>query len=272
MSLSSHAQRIITALVLLVFVTLALYFQGWALFALMAVLGGLALLEFYAMFWPTGTHFIEKIVALPLIWAMFWVAQRGHIYWILGILILAFAFCAIRFLVSFGNGNDTVFGEWTLMPAGLIYVGCFLSPAMALSLTEQILVLLAPAVSDIGGYYVGLKFGKKKIWPRVSPKKSWMGSIGGMCACVVLCLIVGLTWGRNMGMPHSVLAFLVLGILLNIASQFGDFFESALKRTQGVKDSGKLLPGHGGVLDRIDSLLFALPMYVLLNLCFNFFE
>jgi phosphatidate cytidylyltransferase len=271
MSRTSHAQRLLTALVLLAVVALALYLQGFALFALMALVGSLALLEFYAMFWPAGAHFMEKIVALPMLWCMFWVARNGRLSLLIGFLILAFAYAAVRFLLSFGNGNETAFTEWTLMPAGLLYIGCFLSPALALSLTEQILVLLAPAISDVGGYYVGMRFGKRKIWPRVSPNKSWMGSLGGMCACVALCLIAGLLWGRDMGMPGSVFAFLFLGVLLNLASQFGDFFESALKRTQGVKDSGKLLPGHGGLLDRIDSLLFAVPMYVLLNLFFDFF-
>lgn len=269
MELSSHAKRVVTGLVLLALVVCGLYFQGVVLFGLIAILGGLALLEFYAMFWPSGTHFLDKLVGLPLVWAIFWAAQHSHLQWCLGLLILAFAYTAIRFLVVFGNGNESVFSDWAVMPAGLLYIGCFLSPALALQPIEQILVILAPVVSDIGGYYVGMKFGKKKIWPRVSPKKSWMGSIGGLCACIILCLVMGLTWGRQF--PGAIFAFLLLGVALNAASQMGDFFESALKRTQGVKDSGTILPGHGGVLDRIDSLLFAVPMYVLLNLAFQFF-
>ncbi len=266
MTLSSHRNRLITAVVLLAVVALALYLGGIFLLVLVALIGGLALLEFYAMFWPTGSHFIEKIAGLILAWGLFGMAQHEYLHWIAGFFILAFAFVAIRFLLVYAHGEEASFADWILMPAGVCYIGLFLSPALVLTPVEQVLVILAPAFTDMGGYYIGSRFGKKKICPRVSPHKSWAGAVGGMAACMVLCMILGGIWGQR-----NILFFLGLGAAVSVAAQFGDFFESALKRTQGVKDSGSLLPGHGGILDRIDSLLFAVPMYVFLDLFFDFF-
>jgi hypothetical protein len=96
--------------------------------------------------------------------------------------------------------------------------------------------------------------GGPKIWPSISPKKTWAGSLGGLATCIVVCVGIGLLLGSA-----DILSFALLGTGLNVAAQLGDFFESALKRWRGVKDSGRVLPGHGGILDRIDSLLFVLP-------------
>ena len=111
-------------------------------------------------------------------------------------------------------------------------------------------------------------WGKKKIWPRISPKKSWAGSLGGMGACVLTTLVFGLALGN--GAP--VWQWLVLGAGLNVAAQMGDFFESALKRSLDVKDSGSILPGHGGLLDRVDSLLLVIPTYGLVRMLHPFFD
>ena len=111
-------------------------------------------------------------------------------------------------------------------------------------------------VGDIGAYYVGRTFGKHKLAPRVSPKKSWEGSV----ASVVTSGLVGTLYLQRFvpGVPlrHAI----ALTVAANIAGQFGDLAESAMKRGADVKDSGAILPGHGGFLDRVDSTLFALPV------------
>ena len=266
MSFVDHKKRIVTGVALLVLVGFGLYFQGVLLFILVALAGGLALLEFYAMFWPTGRHFLEKIVGLALAWGMFWMALEGYHHWILGLLILSFAFVAIRFLLVYGHGHETDLRDWIYMPIGLIYVAVLLSPALALNRVEQVLVILAPVATDAAAYYMGSRFGRGKICPRISPNKSWVGAVSGLVACMVVCALIGIKWGQQ-----GVFSFMLLGFFLSIAGQFGDFFESALKRTQGVKDSGSLLPGHGGLLDRLDSLLFTVPLYVLFDLFVDFF-
>lgn len=109
--------------------------------------------------------------------------------------------------------------------------------------------------ADIGAYFAGRAFGDRKLAPAVSPGKTWAGAIGGFLSAALLCS-VGLVW-----LDAPWLGWWVVMVGLIVVSVFGDLFESVLKRSTGVKDSGTLLPGHGGVLDRIDSLLAVLPVF-----------
>ena len=133
------------------------------------------------------------------------------------------------------------------------------------------LLLMMPMIltwsSDIGAYFVGRALGKRKLIPSVSPGKTVAGAVGA----VVTTALVAWLYARGVLRPFTSLGFTTLGILLfgvavSVAAQIGDLVESLLKREAGVKDSSKLLPGHGGILDRFDSLLFVLPVsYVLLG-------
>jgi phosphatidate cytidylyltransferase len=117
-----------------------------------------------------------------------------------------------------------------------------------------ILILLVVWVTDIGGYFAGRGIGGPKLWPRVSPKKTWAGAIGGFAASLVIS--VGFAaFGLGKTGP-----LLLLGAVLSIVSQFGDLFESAVKRRFGVKDSSHIIPGHGGLLDRLDGFVAAVVM------------
>src|SRR5205085_1344337 len=111
-------------------------------------------------------------------------------------------------------------------------------------------------VGDSGAYFVGKRFGKHKLAPRVSPKKSWEGAIASMITSVVVAGLYVLQFIPTVPVVHAI----ALTAVANIAGQFGDLAESALKRGAQVKDSGTILPGHGGFLDRVDSSLFALPV------------
>ncbi|MDE0691238.1 MAG: phosphatidate cytidylyltransferase [Gammaproteobacteria bacterium] len=113
------------------------------------------------------------------------------------------------------------------------------------------------AIADSGAYFAGRQFGRRRLAPRVSPGKTWEGLAGGALAGMVWSLAAAL-W-----LPEGAWLWLVAGIVGIIAAVFGDLFESALKRARGVKDSGALLPGHGGVLDRLDASLAALPVVAL---------
>ena len=117
-------------------------------------------------------------------------------------------------------------------------------------------------------YFFGMRFGKHKIWPKVSPKKSVEGSAAGLAASVVVAVCFGLAFG----VPETGISdYALLGLVLGVMAQLGDFFESALKRSRSVKDSGNVLPGHGGVLDRVDSLLFVIPTYECARALMTFF-
>jgi phosphatidate cytidylyltransferase len=108
--------------------------------------------------------------------------------------------------------------------------------------------------NDTAAYFIGINFGKHKLSPRISPKKSVEGSLGGVLGGIVAAIIVAVVFHK------AILSMIVLGILVVIAGQFGDLIESIIKRNAGVKDSGTFMPGHGGVLDRFDSLLIAGPV------------
>src|SRR5215468_8445367 len=145
-----------------------------------------------------------------------------------------------------------------------------------------IFVLLSVWAGDIAAYYVGRSLGRHKLAPVVSPNKSWEGAIASVIASVMIAFVVfhffqqidglfattafrlkilfPIAIEKNSYFPVPWIHVLLLGMVTNVAAQFGDLFESALKRGANLKDSGTLLPGHGGVLDRIDALLFAIPV------------
>jgi phosphatidate cytidylyltransferase len=114
--------------------------------------------------------------------------------------------------------------------------------------------------TDTAAYMVGRKFGKHKLWPVISPNKTWEGSIGA----VIIAVIVTAIYVNLAPVGGDKTSLINASFFLSIAGQMGDLVESAYKRFYGVKDSGKILPGHGGILDRFDSTLFVLPIVALI--------
>jgi phosphatidate cytidylyltransferase len=123
--------------------------------------------------------------------------------------------------------------------------------------------LLIVWITDSGAYLIGRQMGRHKLAPKISPNKTWEGSIGGTLAAVVIvvALYTGFGW-----LDYAWYLLAGFAIILSIAGQLGDLIESALKRHYGVKDSGTLLPGHGGILDRFDSMLIVLPLMAILGM------
>ncbi|KZY47043.1 MULTISPECIES: phosphatidate cytidylyltransferase [unclassified Oleiphilus] len=120
-------------------------------------------------------------------------------------------------------------------------------------------ILMLVWAADTGAYFAGRAFGKKKLAPKVSPGKSWAGAWGGLAACLLLSLIASNLLEHNFAMT---IQFAVISTITGSISIIGDLTESMFKRQRGIKDSSNLLPGHGGVLDRIDSLVAAIPVFV----------
>lgn len=147
---------------------------------------------------------------------------------------------------------------------GLVYVGVPIWSMMTLrgaASAEHVLVLFALVwATDIAAYFGGKRFGKTKLAPAISPGKSWEGLGFGVLACGMVGSIASLI----ASFPLSPWGGALIGATIAIISQMGDLFESWLKRRAGVKDSGTLIPGHGGILDRVDGLVFAAPVYALM--------
>lgn len=115
--------------------------------------------------------------------------------------------------------------------------------------------------TDSGAYFVGRKLGKRKLWPEISPNKTVEGFLGG----IVVAVIAALIFQAIVKLDYSYVTIILISIVASIFGQLGDLVESAIKRHYDVKDSGKILPGHGGILDRFDSILFVLPLLYFLH-------
>jgi phosphatidate cytidylyltransferase len=224
------------------------YLGGWPMFGLAAVAALVALHELY---WMTRT--LRPIVLAGYLGALAALlgATLGGAEWALGGLLSTLLFA---FVIK--GGLSTVSVSVTLL--GVAWIGLGLAHALLLRDIDEhgvlavYTVLLAVWAGDAAAYFVGRLVGRHKLAPTVSPGKSWEGLIAGTVATVAVTFIA--VYEQSfLTIPES----LVLGVVIAIVAPLGDLFESALKRDADVKDSGRLLAGHGGVLDRIDALLFA---------------
>lgn len=154
---------------------------------------------------------------------------------------------------------------------GFIYVSVFFSFISLINYKSNgkyliWLVFISSWLCDTTAYYVGKYFGKNKLNPRVSPKKTIEGSIGGLFGSTIACFLYGL-YLNNIGIHIGIYHFIIIGVLCGVFCQFGDLVASSIKRFVGIKDYSNLIPGHGGILDRFDSILFsAVVVYCYLNL------
>lgn len=161
--------------------------------------------------------------------------------------------------------NRFNFDDAGVLTLTMLYIGFGFNmfvQARTVGLGMLMYLLLTVWSTDSGAYLVGRKIGKTKLAPQISPNKTWEGSIGGTVVAIIVGIIFSVT-----GLIHfGILATILMTLFLSIAGQLGDLVESSLKRYYGVKDSGRILPGHGGILDRFDSLSLVLPMAYLLGL------
>lgn len=268
MPASAHQQRILSAGLAGALVALALWQGGILVLLALLLVCALGQWEFAAMFRPGPGHRGLRATGVVLGAGLMLAVRLGGGQCAIWALAVSFWILALRFLFRYGADQEHAdFDDELILMASVGYLPLMLQFALAMGTKELILVLLSTIVSDTAAYYAGSLLGKRKIWPQVSPKKSWAGSVGGFVGCTAAVTI----YGVNLG-DAPVVAWLLLGAALNVAAQLGDFFESALKRRLSIKDSGTILPGHGGLLDRIDSLLFALPCYALCRQLFVFFN
>ncbi len=258
MQLTAHSTRLITACLVLALPVVAIVFGGWVLLVVLAVFTSLSLLEFYAMFWPGRLRIQTKAMGIILSLLLLATLATNNHTWTLLALLATFWIGNMLFLHDYSkSGEQADYLNGMVFLAGLIFLPLTTHFFLFMNPMECVLVLLAVMVSDTAAFYSGTYWGKAKIWPQISPKKSWVGSIGSMAGCIAVVTALGILFGKT---PWWT--YLYLGIILNLAAQFGDFFESALKRKLSIKDSGAILPGHGGLIDRLDSLLLALPVYM----------
>ena len=268
-------KRTLTAIVLIAFVFALIYFDGyfsrhWPVTLVAAIAAGLAAYEFRAFTQAGGCP-------LPLWWTLSAIAA---FFLATGyrpqdtITVVAFVTLVLFAVAAFRTSLERVLWETAGGVLMLVYIAYPLTLIPRLLSEENgtaLLLFLFICVwsGDIAALAIGKRFGKHKFSPRLSPNKTWEGAAASVIASCFFGMALILTGdyltqiGSSFTRLHTTepwWVFLILAVVLNAAAQFGDLLESALKRGAGVKDSGTLLPGHGGILDRIDALLLAAPV------------
>lgn len=247
--------RIISAIVLLPLFFFVIIKGG--IFIFLGALGAslIGLYEYFKVFEKNGYNPLAKTTYI--LTGIFFVAitftsmAYSHIVLALGyIMILVGALLIIKKQIKLQDLMITLLGY--------IYIPVFISHISLLSMEGSVfiwLVFIFAWGSDTFAYFAGVTFGKHKLIPEISPKKTIEGSIGGILGSVLLTVLFAQYFGEQ-----SIGYFIPLAIIGSIVSQVGDLFASAIKREFGIKDYGNLIPGHGGVLDRFDSILFTAPL------------
>lgn len=251
-------QRVITGLWGIPLLILAVWFaQPLPWFTiLVAVWGLLAAYEFYKI--VSGK--VPPLIWFGLIWTALFITVPHCTYaHATQVLLTSAVVLSLFWLLLRPRKEGAVLGwAWTI--AGILYIGWLLSHLVALRGLDDgrswvFLALLANFGSDTAAYFAGRALGRHKLAPSISPGKTWEGTIAGFFGAIIISLLF--TIPSPLSLPLVYWQAIILGLLISVFGQLGDLVESLLKRNMGVKDSGKLLPGHGGALDRIDSVVFA---------------
>ena len=255
--------RVLSALILAAVVAAAVVFLQtlplWFFFYLLMLVGGYEWAKLSGV--ETRLGVAAYAVALT---ALVLIAVSARAYWPAALAaVAAFWVLALALLLAYPKSARLYTSSTAMLVAGgIVLPGAWLALATlhAKGAAFVVWLFVATSVADAGAYFVGRQFGRRKLAPRISPGKTWEGLVGGVIAT--------LAWAASGAwfFHGALLAWLGVGAAVVGAAVVGDLFESALKRSRGVKDSGTLLPGHGGVLDRIDSVLAAAPVFALLAL------
>ncbi|HLR74108.1 MAG TPA: phosphatidate cytidylyltransferase [Virgibacillus sp.] len=254
-------QRILTAIIaLIIFVPFVIY-GNWPFVLLTYVLATIGWLELMRMRLGRTLILLPSIIALCFLWMMLLPKTVSFPLMTKPELIIIFVMLLLAYTVL--SKNKFTFDDASFMLLATIYISMgfyFLIQARMMGLNYILFILFIIWATDTGAYFLGSALGKRKLWPKISPNKTIEGALGGIVLASIVGVIFQLIYPFNM----SMLTIIIVSIVISVVGQIGDLTASAYKRHFGVKDSGQILPGHGGILDRLDSLLFVLPlMYII---------
>ncbi len=267
MRLREQTARVLTGIIGIPVVLFLLWLGGWWWRGTLLLLAWIGQVELYRMYRLTGHR--PLVVAGLLMGGLVFVQDVLPLWWPLSILLFLGLLLYVLFSRStspLADAAGTVFG--VIYPAYFFFllyrIRMPVSEAQREDFWIALLLFLLVWSVDIGAYYVGRTFGKHRLFPQVSPGKTWEGAAGGVLAALLVGSLARWGW-----MPFmSWVDVWVLALLVGVAGPLGDLVESRFKRAAGLKDSGHLLPGHGGVLDRFDAMLFVVPLaYLYLRYC-----
>ncbi|MBM7586865.1 phosphatidate cytidylyltransferase [Bacillus pakistanensis] len=256
-------QRIITAIVAAaVFLPIVLY-GNMPFIILTYLLATIALFETLKMRNQTILS-IPGMISIALLWIFLLPSQYNKVLEDMGLSKIELALLAVLLFLTYTvvTKNRFTFDDVAFSTLATLYVGIGFYYFIETRNHDQGLAFVFYALfiiwtTDSGAYFIGRAMGKKKLWPDISPNKTIEGALGGVvCALIVAVIFIFFVDLGGISIPK----LLIVTAILSAFGQIGDLVESALKRHYAVKDSGQLLPGHGGILDRFDSLLFVLPL------------
>ncbi len=271
--MNNTVKRSLSGVVFLAVMISCLYLNEWLYGALLIFMMIAMLHEFFAM--TMGDKYkLSRVLAILLgvcsFVSLFLVYRFSLDFKFVGINVILLLGIMISSLYV---KDKTEFRRFAFIYTGLLYIAIPLSLSNLVVLrggafdgTLMLAFFCIIWASDVGAYCIGMLFGKngRKLFPTVSPKKSWAGFWGGMLMAVVAAMILSLTGLFTFPWWHSI----ILAVIMHSLGVYGDLFESQWKRVCEVKDSGNIIPGHGGALDRFDSALFAIPagvIYLVIN-------
>lgn len=239
---------------------------GWAYTGMIVLLAVIGYAEFSRMIGCPWHHPASLIGCAGLLLLVFPWSQVG---WqgpdpILTLWLLMFILLSVTVVTR----NRIAIDQVALLLLGSLYIGLGFSAMITVRWIEPhglfytALAFGCIWASDIGAYFTGRAIGKHKLWPAISPNKTIEGAVGGILLAVLVALICSILAPEWIGMDRALL----IGLIAAVAGQFGDLIQSAYKRVKGIKDTGNVLPGHGGVLDRCDSWIIVFPILTLTGL------
>jgi phosphatidate cytidylyltransferase len=263
--LKNFIQRLAFGIVYLVIIIGSLFMGKFAFGLIFLLINLIALYEFYALSKASGAFpaVIPSLVTGGVAFALAFLVSARMADPL--ILLLIIPFIILIFILALFSDKPDVMRNTAISFMGIIYVSIPMSlvnflafpSGYAFGYTHRIIlgIMTLVWINDTGAYLVGISIGRHRLFERISPKKSWEGAIGG----TVLTLICALWLHLIMGALNRT-DWLFLALIVSVFGVFGDLTESLFKRSVGQKDSGKIIPGHGGLLDRIDSILFVMPL------------
>lgn len=249
-------ERIITAiLALLLFIPLVLYGK-WPFTILVYAIATIGLIELLRI--KTSIKLLPIAISLMFLWIL--LSPTFQVNLKIDLLIV---YIMLLLLYTVLTKNNFTFDDASFMLLGTLYVGLgfyFLIVARSLGLNYVLFILFIIWATDTAAYFIGSAFGQKKLWPEISPKKTIAGAIGG----TIIASVVGIMFYIIHPFEQPFATIIIISIFISVIGQIGDLVASALKRHYQVKDFGQIMPGHGGIIDRMDSLLFVLPfLYII---------
>jgi phosphatidate cytidylyltransferase len=260
-------QRVLSAIIIVPILLASIWFSNPWFSIVVAIAALLGVIEFYAMVDRTGW---QPLAIFGTLWTLFFIFNAyyapkyssNNIYILVTSALIASAVAlSLVWVLFLRSSSKKVMISWAASMAGIFYMGWLLSYWVLImnhyggdwnGRNWVLIALFSTFAVDTAAYFIGRTWGRHKMAPTVSPGKTWEGAIGGLVGALVAVIALALLLNVDISYGEMV----ILGVLIAVFAQLGDLAESKLKRSMGVKEASNLIPGHGGILDRLDSIVF----------------